>query len=104
MVQWFGILYKILNVSGSNPMFSVFFLFCFIFSIYLFIHYYYYFYNFCILVMISPLLASEVRVGRLCWVGQGPVVLAAARRPTNLDNGSLMAYCVFGRRELGLFG
>ena len=54
--------------------------------------------------MISPLLASGVRVGRLCWVGQGPVVLAAGGRPTNLDNGRARAYCVCSRCELGLFG
>ena len=54
--------------------------------------------------MISPLLAGGVRVRRLCWVGQGPVVLAAGGRPTYLDNGRARAYCVCSRCELGLFG
>ena len=29
------------------------------------------------LIMIFPLLVTGVRVGRLCWVGQEPAVLAA---------------------------
>ena len=58
---------------------------------------------FAFLIMISPVLASCVRVGRLCWVGQGPVVLAAGGRPTNLDNGRTSAYCVCSRCKLGLF-
>ena len=52
--------------------------------------------------MISPLLASGVPVGQLCWVGQGPI--AAGGSPTNLDNGRARAYCVCSRCELGLFG
>ena len=47
--------------------------------------------------MISPLLGSGVQVGRLCWVGQGAVVLAAEGRPTNLDSGRARAYCVCSR-------
>ena len=49
---------------------------------------------FTFLIMISPLLAGDVRVGRLCWVVQVPVVLAAGGRPTKLDNGRAKAYCV----------
>ena len=59
---------------------------------------------FAILIMISSLLATGVRVGRLCWVGQGPVVLAAGGRPTNLDNGRTRSYYVCSRCESGLFG
>ena len=54
--------------------------------------------------MISTLLASGVRVGRLCWVGQGSVILAAGGRPTNLDNGRTRANCVCSRCKSGLFG
>ena len=35
------------------------------------------FFSLCILIMIFPLLVRGVRVGRLCWVGQEPAVLAA---------------------------
>ena len=61
----------------------------FFFFFYLF-HYYFFvsisfhlfiiiiiFFSLCILIMIFPLLVSGVRVGRLCWVGQEPAVLAA---------------------------
>ena len=34
-------------------------------------------FSLCILIMIFPLLVRGVRVGRLCWVGQEPAVLAA---------------------------
>ena len=54
--------------------------------------------------MISPLLASGVRVRRLCWVGKGSVILAAGGRPTNFDNDRTRAYCVCSRCELGLIG
>ena len=54
--------------------------------------------------MISPFLASGVRVGQLCKVGQGPVVLAAGGRPTNLDNARTRAYSACSRWDLGLFG
>ena len=54
--------------------------------------------------MISPLLAGGVRVGRLCLVGQEPVVLAAGGCHTNLDDSRATAYCVGSRCELGLFG
>ena len=33
-------------------------------------------FSLCILIMIFPLLVSGVRIGRLCWVGQEPAVLA----------------------------
>ena len=59
---------------------------------------------FAFLIMIFPLLAGGVQIGRLCWVGQEPVVLEARGRPTNLDNGRARAYCVCSRYELGLFG
>ena len=42
-----------------------------------FIYNYTYFFSLCILIMIFPLLVRGVRVGRLCWVGQEPAVLAA---------------------------
>ena len=51
--------------------------------------------------MSSALLASGIRLVRLCWVGQVPVVLAAGGRPTNLDNGRARAYCVCSRCKLG---
>ena len=35
------------------------------------------FFLYAFLIMIFPLLVSGVRVGRLCWVGQEPAVLAA---------------------------
>ena len=54
--------------------------------------------------MISPFFASGVRIGRLCWVGQGAFGLAAGGRPTNLDNDRARAYYVCSRCELGLFG
>ena len=54
--------------------------------------------------MISPLLASGIRVGRLRSAGQRPVVFAVEGRPTNLDNGRARDYCVCRRCELGLFG
>ena len=92
------------RVSGSNPTFSVFLfislLFFLLYFTYSFIYYYYYsllaFYDFSLLV-------SGVRVRRLCWVGQGPVVLAAGGRHTNLDNGRARAYCVCSRCEFGSF-
>ena len=59
---------------------------------------------FAFLIMISSLLASDVRVGRLCWVEQGPVVLATGGCPTNLDNGRARAYYGCSRCESGLFG
>ena len=34
-------------------------------------------FSLCILIKIFPFLVSGVRVGRLCWVGQEPAVLAA---------------------------
>ena len=57
---------------------------------------------FCIFNSDFPLLASCVRVGRSCWVGQGPAVLAAGRRPTNLDNGRARAYLVCSTCEFFL--
>ena len=93
----------------------IFFYFIYIF-VYLFIYYFYYYYYFvyyyllllsllfAFLIMISPVLASGVRLGRLCWVGQGSVVLAAGGRPTNLDNARASAYCFCSRCKLGLFG
>ena len=118
MLQWFsGSAYceKKLNVRliGSNSASSVFFLFhyyfsmCFLFIdlsiiILLFLLLLLIITFFAILIMISPLLASGVRVGRLCWQEQGPVVLAAGGRPTNLDNGRAGAYCVCSRCQLGL--
>ena len=51
--------------------------------------------------MISPLHAGGVRVGGLCWVGQGPVVPAAGGRSSNLDISRARAYCVCSRCELG---
>ena len=72
--------------TGSNPAFSVFFCFFFIISLLLFVFFILFhlfiiiiiiFYAF--LIMIFPLLVSGVRVGRLCWVGQKPAVLAAVR-------------------------
>ena len=54
--------------------------------------------------MISPLLASGVRVGRLCWVGQGSVVLAAGGCTTTLINVRARAYCVCSRCKLGFVG
>ena len=62
--------------------FFYFFLFHYYFSfLYHFIIYYYYnyFFLYVFLIMIFPLLVSGVRVGRLCWVGQEPDVLAAGR-------------------------
>ena len=53
--------------------------------------------------MISPFLASGVQVGRLCWEGQGPVVLVAGGRPTNLDNSRARAYYVCRRCALNIF-
>ena len=40
-------------------------------------NYFYYFFLYAVLIMIFPLLVSGIRVGRLCWVGQEPAVLAA---------------------------
>ena len=52
----------------------------------------------CILIIISPLLAAGIGVGRLCWVRQGPVVLATGGSPINLDS-RVRAYCVYSRCE-----
>ena len=46
-------------------------------------------YYLCILICLFSLLASGFRVGRLCWVGQRPVVLEAEGRPTNFNNGRI---------------
>ena len=54
--------------------------------------------------MISALLASGVRVGRLCWVGQVSAVLAAGGRTTTLTVGRAKAYCVCCRCEFGFLG
>ena len=91
------------RLSGSYLAFSVSLLFhyhfCFLFHLIIY-HYYY----FCILTYDSPPLACGGRVGRLCWVGQGPVLLAAGGHPTTLDNGRARAYCVCSRCGCGLFG
>ena len=71
-----------LGVSGSNPAFTViFFLFHYYFLFLYFIPFIYYYNNYfflyALLIIIFPLLVRGVWVGRLCWVGQEPAVLAA---------------------------
>ena len=58
-------------------LFHYYFSFLFHFIIYYYYHNYFFLYVF--LIMIFPFLVSGVRVGRLCWVGQEPDVLAEGR-------------------------
>ena len=88
VVQWFKWQYQKLKVRGHwfETCVLCYFLFFFIYFIITFrfyfipfnYYYYNYFFSLCILIMIFPLLVRGVRVGRLCWVGQQPAVLAAA--------------------------
>ena len=89
-----------------EPFVLCFFLFHNHFFLFLLIiyHYYYYYYHYCIFNYDSRPVACGGRVGRLCWVGQGPVMLAAGGRFTNLDNGRARAYCVRSRCGWRLFG
>ena len=95
MLQWSSgsiLMNQKLTVKGSNPAFSVLLSFL---SFFYFITIFLYFISFIhnnhdfflhFLIMISPLLARSDRVGRLCWVGQGPDVLATWKVMTAVWN------------------
>ena len=73
-------------VRTLRSLFSFYFIIIFLYFTYSFIIIIKCITCFTFLIMISPLLGSGVWVGRLCWVGHGPVVFAAGGRPTTFDN------------------
>ena len=71
---------SLVRILRSLISFSFFYLFHYYFFVSISFHLFIIiiiFFSLCILIMIFSLLVRGVRVGRLCWVGQEPAVLAA---------------------------